>query len=559
MESCASECTNSHDQLDFVVAPPLDRFCPVCTELLTEPFLSDCGHHVCRECHKRIMATRKTKCPTCQEPNVLKTARLNKHLQREIYDLKIHCQNRKTGNKRGCQWIGELRELEDHLNPAKKRCEYILLVCSFGCGEQVLSGDMKDHKKLHCPKRQEKCKHCDYYNSRDVVMKNHLPVCFEFPVGCPNMCREKSLKRRQLKAHINECPLQVIECPFSSAGCTVKLPRNQMEMHEDTAMRQHLRIVAKQVDSLQESSAPATLAPVVRPQLIYNIPPVGFIMTGFLEKKQADKVWTSPPYYTHIGGYKFCLEVYPNGDGSGKGTHLSVYARLMEGEHDDELEWPFEGRITVKLLNQKTNNRHYRRLFVFNGQTNRVGFTEFISHTDLSYNPTTNTEYLQDDCLRLRVATIARIVSVSEFTEFSEHKQFFKIYNSQSFYTHTKGYKMCLQVKANGSGNGLGTHMSVYATLMRGEHDQHLQWPFTGELIIEVLNWREDKGHHLMILPIISDYGFVRVTGQQKYGMSRGWPQFISHSSLPYNPTTNTEYLRDDCLRLRVSVTKINC
>ena len=287
-------------------------------------------------------------------------------------------------------------------------------------------------------------------------------------------------------------------------------------------------------------------------------------MTGFLEEKPADNVWTSPPYYTHIGGYKFCLEVYPNGDGSGKGTHLSVYARLMEGEHDDELEWPFEGRITVKLLNQKTNNRHYRRIFFFNGQTNRVGFTEFISHVDLSYSPTSNTEYLQDDCLQLGVVTIARIVSVSKLTEFSECKRSIEVCNSPPFYTHPKGYKMCLQVKANGTfdigtSNAFGTHVSVFATLMRGEHDQHLQWPLTGEVIIELLNWREDKGHHSMTLPITSDSGFVRVTGLQEYGRSRGWHKFISHSALSCNSTTNTEYLRDDCLQLRVSVTKINC
>ena len=329
------------------------------------------------------------------------------------------------------------------------------------------------------------------------------------------------------------------------------------------AMRQHLRIVVKKLNSLQESSAPCAVATtVVCPQLIYNIPPVDFFMTGFLEKKQADKVWTSPPYYTHIGGYKFCLEVYPNGVGSGKGTHVSVYARLMEGEHNDKLEWPFEGWMKFELLNQKKDDDHYHKKFVFNGQTNTVGFTEFISHADLSYNPTTNTEYLQDDCLRLRVATIARIVSVSKLTEFSECKKSFNLFDShtlKSFYTHPQGYKMCLRVKANGTGEGFGTHVSVYTYLIRGEHDQHLQWPFTGELIIELLNWREDKGHHSINLKIISDYGFDRVTGKQKYGMSRGWPRFISHSSLPYNPTTNTEYLRDDCLRLRVSVTKINC
>ena len=102
------------------LSPPQDRFCPVCTELLTEPFLSDCGHHVCRECHKRIMASGNMKCPTCQEPNVLKTARLNKHLQREIYDLKVRCKHHKAG----CKWVRELRDLKDHLDPVRRKCRY---------------------------------------------------------------------------------------------------------------------------------------------------------------------------------------------------------------------------------------------------------------------------------------------------------------------------------------------------------------------------------------------------------------------------------------------------
>ena len=38
-----------------------------------------------------------------------------------------------------------------------------------------------------------------------------------------------------------------------------------------------------------------------------------------------------------------------------------------------------------------------------------------------------------------------------------------------------------------------------------------------------------------------------------------GWgnPQFIPHSSLSYNRTTNIEYLHDDCLRLRVKTVAI--
>ena len=540
-------------KLDFVVAPPLDRFCPVCMELLTEPFLSDCGHHVCRECHKRITATSKAKCPTCQEPDVLKTARLNKHLQREVYDLKVHCQN-KTGSKRGCQWIGELRELEDHLNPAKKRCAYLPLVCPLGCGQRVRRVAMKDHKKLRCPMRLEKCKHCDYYNSRDIVMENHLPVCPEFPVECPNKCREESFKRKQLKPHINECPLQEIECPFSSAGCTVKLPRNQMETHEDTTMRQHLRLVAAHLSSKQQESTPQST--VVCPQHVYNIAPIEFIMTGFSEKKHADEVWTSPSFYSHARGYNFCLEVYPNGTGSGKGTHLSVFARLVEGDHNDELERPFEGMITVQLLDQDESNEFLPKIVTFKEQTNRSGITKFVSHAILlcSIVP----EYVLDDSLRLRVATVAQSLSTCKCTGFSKLKRSNAQYNSPPFYTHPQGYKLCLHVDANGVGTGQGTYVSVFTTLMRGEHDQHLQWPFTGEFIIELLNWREDKGHHKRTFLIISDHGFNRVTGEHKYGMSRGYHQFISHSALSYNSTTNTEYLRDDCLQLRVSVANIN-
>ena len=75
-------------------------------------------------------------------------------------------------------------------------------------------------------------------------------------------------------------------------------------------------------------------------------------------KKLANEVWCSSPFYTHNGGYKFCLGVLPNGYNIGKGSHLSVSATLMRGEHDCELEWPVEGDIIVELLNWKEGKNH---------------------------------------------------------------------------------------------------------------------------------------------------------------------------------------------------------
>ena len=92
---------------------------------------------------------------------------------------------------------------------------------------------------------------------------------------------------------------------------------------------------------------------------------------------------------------------------------------------------------------------------------------------------------------------------------------------------------------------------------MRGEHDQHLQWPFTGDITMELLNWKEDRGHSKKTQSIAAADGFTRVK-EGMFGRSRVWLQFISHSFLSYNPTTNTEYLQDDCLRLRVNVSNLS-
>ena len=60
----------------------------------------------------------------------------------------------------------------------------------------------------------------------------------------------------------------------------------------------------------------------------------------------------SAPFYTSRHGYKMCLRVYMDGDGGGKGTHLSFFLTLMRGEYDALLPWPFKQTVTLMLLDQ---------------------------------------------------------------------------------------------------------------------------------------------------------------------------------------------------------------
>ena len=60
----------------------------------------------------------------------------------------------------------------------------------------------------------------------------------------------------------------------------------------------------------------------------------------------------SAPFYTSRHGYKLCLRLYMDGDGSGKGSHLSFFLTVMRGEFDSLLQWPFKQTVSLMLLDQ---------------------------------------------------------------------------------------------------------------------------------------------------------------------------------------------------------------
>ena len=72
----------------------------------------------------------------------------------------------------------------------------------------------------------------------------------------------------------------------------------------------------------------------------------------------------SPAFYTSPCGYKMCARLYPNGDGIGKGSHLSIFFVVMRGEFDSLLPWPFQLKVTLSLLDQNQSSpRHVIETF----------------------------------------------------------------------------------------------------------------------------------------------------------------------------------------------------
>ena len=72
----------------------------------------------------------------------------------------------------------------------------------------------------------------------------------------------------------------------------------------------------------------------------------------------------SPPFYTSHHGYRMCIRTYLNGDGIGKGTHISLFFVVMRSEHDNLLPWPFKQSVRFTLINQMNPGASVSEAFV---------------------------------------------------------------------------------------------------------------------------------------------------------------------------------------------------
>ena len=186
-------------------------------------------------------------------------------------------------------------------------------------------------------------------------------------------------------------------CKYKGIGCDTELNREDMAAHEQDD-KLHLHMALETVATIKEESR--TLKE-----------PMTFVLYDYQKKKDVNARYefSDSAFYTHPNGYHMTLRVDANGCGNGGGTHMSVFATILEGKYDAGLKWPFVGSVTFTLLNQLRDNRHQTRTVHFTTEDNRRvgdgwGFNTFVPHSALAQDLISNTQYLKDDKLYFRVS-----------------------------------------------------------------------------------------------------------------------------------------------------------
>ena len=240
------------ETLQFLNGPVEEDWkCPVCLELLNNPFLTECcGHHFCERCIN-IIQQQRNECPLCKEYPV--RGIINKCLKRNINEAKVYCMLR----PQGCDWTGELGNLNSHLSVGQQhgQCKYVIIPCpNDTCDMKCPRHEMKTHANKECEYRSFTCPYCSHKDIFLFIQHHHFPKCPDYPLTCPNKCTKNSIKRSNLQKHLCVCPNAMVPCPFSEVGCKAKVKRCNLKKHSDSNVTQHQNFICAAIVDLQKDN-----------------------------------------------------------------------------------------------------------------------------------------------------------------------------------------------------------------------------------------------------------------------------------------------------------------
>lgn len=266
---------------------------------------------------------------------------------------------------------------------------------------KYLIGHQKD-----CPNMPIECWCCKLNDTRANIDHIHAKVCPKTPFSCPNAGCSDIIERQGVKRHLEDCEHAQIPCKYAKLGCGAKIKKKDMTSHARDA-NFHLQLAMDLTAKLQ--TANASLVEKVGKLESDKKACCTFKMLHYQTKKEVDRVFTSSPFYTSPTGYNLAVKVYTNGCDKSRGTHLGVFVKVVNGRNDCDLLWPFEGDVTVSMLNQLEDKNHLKKTLVFSVKNNHDvgsvwGYSMFVQQSELGYDPVRKTQYLKDDALYFRVS-----------------------------------------------------------------------------------------------------------------------------------------------------------
>ena len=532
----------------FVSTLPDSLVCKLCIHPCRNPYLSGCcGHNFCKSCLDNARRA-SVDCPYCQNKEF--TTFLNKLSDREIRSLHVMC----TNKERGCEWQGELNDINNHLGNSDG-CQFEDVKCSNECGKMLQRQHLAIHVDTECPCYKVDCQYCQIRGDHWFIEGEHKEQCPKFPLPCPNNCIDncsssrrrkrrakpypstevKYVPREDMESHKKECPLESVECSlrcskslqrqFLTSHVQTKCPRRKVDCHYCHIAGEH-----QYIDGEHKELCPKL------PLLCPNECEVRSVCREDMEAHMTECPLEMVQCEYHNVG---CEE------------------RMTRKDLEKHEEENIREHLTM-TKSELSGTKSQLATALKQIDTLMITTQALISQ---KHTMTSSDAFVSVAVRSVKLSAIAsRIKSgdqncpiIVKVTEFSTKKNNEIQWYSDSFFSHEKGYKMCLRVDAAGD---VDTNLSVFLFIMKSPHDDELTWPLRGKFNLKLLNQISDTEHHSKtmdyLLDKVPDQYAGRVTDSDRAKNGWGYTQFISHKEL-HKVTPLCQYLKDDCIFLQVS------
>ena len=531
-----AEGSYTSNDIQFVDDPLKDSNCPVCLELLKDPFLTECcGHHFCSNCINSVQRQQDV-CPLCKTRPIIGI--IDKRFKRELNESQIYCPLR----SQGCEWIGKLGHLNTHLNEGEQfgQCKYVAVNCPNNCFMAFPRREIKKHANNECKYRPFTCPYCGHKGVFIFVEQHHYPKCPSYPVTCPNNCTKK-IKRSQLQKHFGVCPNAIVACPYSDIGCKVKMKRCNLKKHGDSNVAQHQLLITTAISDLQRDNTTIKKNCQLNSQQISTQLESAQTRISSLEKKCSklenefynitEEVKKQKKQFTEeLEQTQSCLQILFNNYSEVQETLSLTCEENEQLKHSlDSLHsthYTLESEVrelknqlaTANYLSAAKNAETKEVLCAFMKETKKMlkdEVTDKIAflqhevsvmsgrHLQVDYwidGYQLMAERMKEANWELYLRTMAETATqfpdpicpvILHVSGYEEAKRYRNTLLTPSFYIKTaKGqYKFLLVI------NFTADNMVVSASLTRGKYDNSLPWPFTGTIVVTLLNPAEDKNH----------------------------------------------------------------
>ncbi|XP_077821375.1 TNF receptor-associated factor 2 isoform X3 [Macaca mulatta] len=307
--------------------------CPACKGLVR---LGEKEHHLEHECPERSLSCRHCRAPCCGADG--------KAHHEVCPKFPLTCD--------GCGKKKIPREkFQDHV----KTCGKCRIPCRFhaiGCLETVEGEKQQEHEAQW--------------------LREHLAMLLSSVLEAKPLLGDQSHAGSEL---LQRCEnLEKKTATFENIVCVLNREVERVAMTAEACSRQHrldqdkIEALSNKVQQLERSIGLKDLAMADLEQKVLEMEASTYDgvfiwkISDFARKRQEAVAGRtpaifSPAFYTSRYGYKMCLRIYLNGDGTGRGTHLSLFFVVMKGPNDALLRWPFNQKVTLMLLDQ--NNREH--------------------------------------------------------------------------------------------------------------------------------------------------------------------------------------------------------